>query len=138
MQSLGDILAAALKEKEQKMKFANQTLPFTASTSDGIHATIVAYLDDSRMIGTVKNDSGIHAMIWDNDGYATSMLDSAFMDLKEVSDPTREAWEELGSGTRAMLIDYGKTEKVSAIKALRELTGLGLVESKRVIETFYP
>ena len=64
-------------------------------------------------------------------------------------DPAKEAWDKLDPEVRRLLLvmgrrpcwqadigDYGLGKPIPAIKQLRHLTGLGLVDAKRAIEEF--
>lgn len=55
-----------------------------------------------------------------------------------VVDETREKWDALDGCVREILILTASSlgKKITAIKALRSLTGLGLTEAKRAIEEF--
>lgn len=51
-------------------------------------------------------------------------------------DLVRAEWDALDRDLRRVLV--GNTDKISAIKYLRALTGLGLADAKRAIEEFQP
>jgi hypothetical protein len=55
-----------------------------------------------------------------------------------VIDPAQEAWDKLDATVREMVLFLARdcSKKISAIKFLRTLTGLGLAEAKRAVEEF--
>lgn len=99
---------------------------------EGDKATVIAHPVAPGYLVLVSDSVGDQYMgaIRAADGYETGQFGVT------VIDEVREAWDSLDGSVRQMLDYTRQTRKITAIKALRALTGLGLTEAKRAIETF--
>jgi hypothetical protein len=128
--TLGDILNSALDneiirpgDKVQRYLHYNEDI-----------GDVVAHPTNPNLIIVVFSAGYEASYILTNTGY---WLDCEAKYVRKV-DAALVAWQQLDYDLRFILCEARKTKKISAIKYLRTVTGLGLVDAKRAIETFEP
>ena len=111
-------------------RFQTTALPYTAVCTDGDNYTIVARLDDGRLVA-VFGEENRYAEVFSPEG---SSFYGGYR-LKPPVNPSRAAYLKLDPNVRDLVtLTFTSRRKIGGIKALRGLLGLALIEAKELWE----